>query len=100
MTASAQGRMGGKMGRGMMGCGIGNMMARMMGRGSMMGGSRTPAYDTMTINGNAYPATEPLLVRQGERVRLRLINASADHTLWYGCRAIVYRLPIPMAILR
>ena len=46
----------------------------------MMGGGRTPAYDTMTINGKAYPATEPLMVRKGERVRLRLINASADHT--------------------
>lgn len=34
----------------------------------------------MTINGKAYPATRPLTVRQGERVRLRLINASADHT--------------------
>jgi FtsP/CotA-like multicopper oxidase with cupredoxin domain len=45
-----------------------------------MGESHTPAYDTMTINGKAYPATEPLRVRKGERVRLRLINASADHT--------------------
>jgi FtsP/CotA-like multicopper oxidase with cupredoxin domain len=34
----------------------------------------------MTINGKAYPATTPLTVRKGERVRLRLINASADHT--------------------
>ena len=63
---------------------MGGMMERMMGRGGMMGGmmggGRTPAYDTMTINGKAYPATQPLIVRQGERVRLRLINASADHT--------------------
>jgi FtsP/CotA-like multicopper oxidase with cupredoxin domain len=80
-TARGQGHMGG-----MMGCGMGNMMGRggMMG-GGMMGGMmmssrRTPAYDTMTINGKAYPATEPLRVREGERVRLRLINASADHT--------------------
>jgi FtsP/CotA-like multicopper oxidase with cupredoxin domain len=34
----------------------------------------------MTINGKAYPATVPLTVRQGERVRLRFINASAEHT--------------------
>lgn len=45
-----------------------------------MGGRRMPAYDTMTINGKAYPATEPLRVRQRERVRLRIINASAEHT--------------------
>ena len=79
-TARARGSMGGMMGRGM-----GGMMECMMGRGGMrggmmMGGGRTPAYDTMTINGKAYPATAPLMVRKGERVRLRLINASADHT--------------------
>jgi len=27
-----------------------------------------------TINGKAYPATEPVIVRAGERVRIRLIN--------------------------
>ena len=77
-TAGSRGGMGGMMGRGM-----GRMMEGMMGRdgmGGMMGGAHTPAYDTMTINGKAYPATAPLAVRQGERVRLRLINASADHT--------------------
>ncbi|MGH7314752.1 MAG: multicopper oxidase family protein [Candidatus Rokuibacteriota bacterium] len=80
-TAGGRGEMGGMMsgmrGRGMMG---GGMMGRGMG-GMMGGGSQNmPAYDTMTINGKAYPATEPLRVRKGERVRLRLINASADHT--------------------
>ncbi len=76
-TAGGRGGMGGMMG----------MMGEMMGRGGMggmmggmMGGSPGPAYDTMTINGRAYPATEPLAVRPGERVRLRLINASAEHT--------------------
>ena len=34
----------------------------------------------MTINGKAYPATEPLRLKKGERVRLRIINASAEHT--------------------
>jgi FtsP/CotA-like multicopper oxidase with cupredoxin domain len=75
--ASAGGMMGG------MGGGMGRMMEGMMGRGGMggmMGGGPMPAYDTMTINGKAHPATEPLRVRGGERVRLRLINASADHT--------------------
>jgi FtsP/CotA-like multicopper oxidase with cupredoxin domain len=77
-TAGGRGGMGGMMG-GMMGGGMGRMMEGMMGRGGM-GGAQHPAYDTMTINGRAYPATEPLKVRKGERVRLRLINASADHT--------------------
>ncbi|MGH7307425.1 MAG: multicopper oxidase family protein [Candidatus Rokuibacteriota bacterium] len=62
-------------GGGMMGGrGMGGMM-----RG-MMGDANTPPYDTMTINGKAYPATEPLRLRQGERVRLRLVNASNEHT--------------------
>ena len=64
--------MGEMMGGGMMGRGMGGMMGS--------GHHSTPAYDTMTINGKAYPATEPLRVRKGERVRLRLINASAEHT--------------------
>ncbi len=77
-TAGARGSMGG-----MMGGGMGRMMEGMMGgrgMGGMMGGGNTPAYDMMTINGKAYPATQPLPVRKGERVRLRLINVSADHT--------------------
>jgi FtsP/CotA-like multicopper oxidase with cupredoxin domain len=80
-TAAGRGGMGGMMG-GMMGGGMGRMMEGMMGRGGMGGmmGGQHPAYDVMTINGKAYPATQPLKVRKGERVRLRLINASADHT--------------------
>jgi FtsP/CotA-like multicopper oxidase with cupredoxin domain len=78
-TTGARGSMGGMMG-GMMGGGMGRMMEGMMSGGMMGMGGQTPAYDTMTINGKAYPATEPLRVRKGERVRLRLINASADHT--------------------
>ncbi|MFZ1060627.1 MAG: multicopper oxidase family protein [Candidatus Rokuibacteriota bacterium] len=62
--------------------GMGGMMEGMMGRGmgGMMGGGQHPAYDVMTINGKAYPASQPLTVRKGERVRLRLINASADRS--------------------
>ena len=76
-TAGGRGGMGG-----MMGGGMGRMMEGMMGRGmgGMMGGGQHPAYDVMTINGKAFPASQPLTVREGERVRLRLINASADHT--------------------
>ena len=76
-TAGGRGGIGGMM-RGMMGRGMGQMMCEDMG--GMMAGAHTPVYDTMTINGKAYPATVPLTVRQGERVRLRLINASAEHT--------------------
>ena len=75
-TAGGRGSMGGMMG-GMMGGGMRNMGGMM---GGMMSGGHHPAYDTMTINGRAYPATLPLNVRKGERIRLRLINASADHT--------------------
>lgn len=82
-TAGGRGSLGGMMGsggmaemmRGMMGgTGMGEMMRGMMGAGS------TPPYDTLTINGKAYPATEPLRLRKGERVRLRFINASSEHT--------------------
>ncbi|XJZ28025.1 multicopper oxidase family protein [Bacillota bacterium Lsc_1132] len=35
-------------------------------------------YNYFTINGKAYPDTEPLFVRYGEKVRLRLGNLSMD----------------------
>jgi FtsP/CotA-like multicopper oxidase with cupredoxin domain len=65
---------GGGMGGMMGGRGMGGMM------GGMMGDAKMPPYDTMTINGKAYPATEPLHLGKGERVRLRLVNASNEHT--------------------
>lgn len=71
---------GGGMGGMMGGRGMGGMMEGGRGRGGVMGGESEPAYDVMTINGKAYPATEPLRVKSGERVRLRIINASAEHT--------------------
>ncbi len=77
-TAGGRGNTGG-----MMGGGMGGMMRGMMGgrgTGGMMRGDDEPAYDLMTINGKAYPATEPLRVKRGERVRLRLINVSSEHT--------------------
>ena len=78
-TAGGRGTMGGMMGGMMRGGGMmgGRSTGGMMGRGAAM---HEPAYDTMTINGKAYPATAPLRVRKGERVRLRLINASNEHT--------------------
>ena len=38
----------------------------------------TPIYDTFTINGRTFPFTQPLDVRKGERVRIRIINAGYD----------------------
>jgi FtsP/CotA-like multicopper oxidase with cupredoxin domain len=67
-------------GRGNAGGMMSGMMRRGSGMGGMMGRDTEPAYDVMTINGKAYPATEPLRVTKGERVRLRLINASAEHS--------------------
>jgi FtsP/CotA-like multicopper oxidase with cupredoxin domain len=36
-------------------------------------------FNWLTINGKAGPATTPLIVRQGERVRIRLVNLGMDH---------------------
>ena len=36
-------------------------------------------FNWLTLNGKAGPATTPVLVRQGERVRLRFVNLSMDH---------------------
>src|SRR5437867_5979135 len=72
--AGGRGSMGG-----MMGGGMGGMMGD-RGMGGMMRGADESAYDLMTINGKAYPATEPLRMKRGERVRLRIINASSEHT--------------------
>ena len=36
-------------------------------------------FNWFTINGRAAPATTPLLVRQGERVRIRMVNMGMDH---------------------
>src|SRR5712692_4471868 len=66
-TAGGRGSAGGMMGSmmggrgmgGMMGGGMGGMMSG-RGMGNMMRGDNAHAYDVMTINGKAYPATEPL----------------------------------------
>jgi hypothetical protein len=36
-------------------------------------------FNWLTFNGKAAPATTPLIVRHGERVRVRLINLGMDH---------------------
>ncbi len=41
---------------------------------------RATEFNTFTFNAKAYPATEPLVARLGDRVRIRLVNLSAaDH---------------------
>jgi len=37
--------------------------------------ARQEVYDGFTINGRSFPFTEPLLVKKGEKVRIRFINA-------------------------
>jgi manganese oxidase len=36
-------------------------------------------FNWLTINGKVGPATTPLIVKQGERVRIRLVNLGMDH---------------------
>jgi hypothetical protein len=36
-------------------------------------------FNWLTLNGKAGPATTPLLVRRGERVRIRFVNLGMDH---------------------
>ena len=36
-------------------------------------------FNWLTMNGRVGPATTPLIVKQGERVRLRLVNLGMDH---------------------
>ena len=66
--------------------GIGGLAGNGIGGGMMGNGGTTsstparPPFDTFAVNGKAYPSAAPLSVRQAERVRLRLINASATDT--------------------
>ncbi|MGH6820492.1 MAG: multicopper oxidase domain-containing protein, partial [Methylocella sp.] len=36
-------------------------------------------FNWLTLNGKAGPATTPLIVKQGERVRIRMVNLGMDH---------------------
>jgi FtsP/CotA-like multicopper oxidase with cupredoxin domain len=85
---------GGMMGGGMMGGG-------MMGRGMAGRGFQTPAgdsplaepiYTTFTVNGQTAAAAPPLATKQGERLRLRLINASGATI--YGLRLAGHTMTI------
>ena len=63
----------GGMGMGQPGQGQGGGMSGMMG-------DEARQADTFSVNGKAYPHAAPLVVRQGERVRLRLINGGLTAT--------------------
>jgi hypothetical protein len=41
--------------------------------------SMSMEFNWLTFNGKAGPASTPLIIRQGERVRLRIINLGMDH---------------------
>jgi multicopper oxidase len=61
---------------GMMGHGGGHMMGRR--RFDNAGEPMTePYYDGYAVNGRVYPAVETIRVNKGERVKLRLVNASS-----------------------
>lgn len=51
-----------------------------MGMTSGNMGDDSSEHDHFSVNGKAYPNAAPLVVRQGERVRLRLINAGTTAT--------------------
>jgi FtsP/CotA-like multicopper oxidase with cupredoxin domain len=59
------------------------MMGRMMrGRRSDREPLGEPVYDGYAVNGRVYPAIDALRVRQGDKVKLRLINACSA-TIFY-----------------
>jgi FtsP/CotA-like multicopper oxidase with cupredoxin domain len=53
--------------------------------GTLMGsddGSMNPVYNYSTVNGKVLGFGEPLRVRQGQRVRIHIVNASATEPHW------------------
>ena len=62
----------------MMGMMGGGMMGRRRRFGSRGGPLLEPIYDNYTVNGKVYQAFEPLKVKKGDRVKLRLANPSSS----------------------
>ena len=57
---------------------MGNMMSGGMGQGMMdMGGGMAPMM-RWTINGSSYPETEPIFVKTGKLVKLRIRNSDSQ----------------------
>jgi len=75
--ASKMGRInpGGMMGMGMMGMGMMGMMRRQPREGEPL---QEPLYDAYGINGKVFGASSPFKVKKGDKVRLRIINASSS----------------------
>jgi FtsP/CotA-like multicopper oxidase with cupredoxin domain len=71
---SGMGMMGGMMGRG--------MGMRRWGRGDQGTPLLEPVYDAYAVNGRVYPAGDPLVVKTGDRVKLRLLNPSSATTYY------------------
>ncbi len=57
---------------------MGSMSGSTMGMGGM--GGSMDAYNYWTINGKSYPLTQPLQVKKGERVLVRIINVGVMQT--------------------
>jgi FtsP/CotA-like multicopper oxidase with cupredoxin domain len=74
---------------------MGGMMGRRRGFGAAQEPLLEPIYDGYAINGRAYPATEPLIVQKGDRVKLRLLNPSSATT--YDLRLAGHSLTITHA---
>lgn len=55
----------------------GGMMGGMTARSAPGGPLLEPYYSGYAVNGRIYPAVEPIRVKRGDKVRLRLINASS-----------------------
>lgn len=57
------------------------MMGGMMGMGRALSSAETPLFEPYyhgyAVNGRLYPHLEPLRVKKGDRVKLRIINASS-----------------------
>ncbi len=71
-----------------MGMMMGGMMGGRMGRGSPLSGGPLlePLYDAYAVNGRVYPATEPLRVKKGDRIKLRIASPSSA-TIYDLCLA-------------
>ncbi len=63
--------------------------------GQLMGsgdGSMNPAYDFSTINGKVLGYSEPLRVKQGERVLLHILNSSPTEVHWLALAGHEFRV--------
>ncbi len=55
-------------------------------------GNMAPAYDVSTINGKMLGSGEPIRVRQGQRLLLHILNASATDVHWIAFAGHTFRV--------